>query len=224
MTPSLLVASNAKPNKEDAYIDWYRTRHLPDMLKLHGVEGGELCRALPDNPSRKWGVVTLYSLSDPLTDVLERLFATAGSAAMPMTDTVDNDSVLMLQLEPYGERRIASQTATSDTRAYYIVFSNAVSGQESAFHDWYDNQHLGDVLAVPGMVAAQRFRLSPATARQPSPWEWLAIYELTAGREAESIGELRRRAGTDRMPMSAALDLETLHSQLFRTEATLTRS
>ena len=39
----------------------------------------------------------------------------------------------------------------------FVVLTNAVEGKDDAFDEWYTNTHLGDVLAVPGFVSAQRF-------------------------------------------------------------------
>lgn len=35
-----------------------------------------------------------------------------------------------------------------------LVFSNALEGQDEAFNEWYDTQHLPDVVDCPGVVAA----------------------------------------------------------------------
>jgi hypothetical protein len=43
-------------------------------------------------------------------------------------------------------------------RHIMVVMTNAVDGQEEAFNDWYDNQHLRDVLAIPGIKGATRYQ------------------------------------------------------------------
>lgn len=49
----------------------------------------------------------------------------------------------------------------------FDVHSNPVPGREDEYNDWYTNQHLSDVLASPGFVAAQRFEVAapPASGR-----------------------------------------------------------
>ena len=42
-------------------------------------------------------------------------------------------------------------------RYTFVVYTNPVSGQDDAYHKWYDNQHLRDVTRIPGYIAAQRF-------------------------------------------------------------------
>jgi len=38
-----------------------------------------------------------------------------------------------------------------------VVFSNPVEGKEDEFNEWYDNVHVPELLAVPGMVSATRY-------------------------------------------------------------------
>jgi hypothetical protein len=71
-----------------------------------------------------------------------------------------------------------------------LVYTNAAPGQDDAFNDWYDSTHLPQILALPMVVSAQRFRLSPTgvdaaaagaqdDASLPLPHAYLAVYEVT---------------------------------------------
>lgn len=99
---------------------------------------------------------------------------------------------------------------------YFVVLTNPVEGKEDEYNDWYDNIHLPDVLKVPGVRSAQRFRLgdvqrSPA----PHPWLYLAIYEVEDDMVQTVVDEIAKRAGTPVMPLSDALDGDRL-SWFFR--------
>lgn len=49
---------------------------------------------------------------------------------------------------------------------------------EEEFNAWYD-EHVYEILAVPGYVSAQRFRIQPADADQGGPvFGYLSLYEL----------------------------------------------
>lgn len=62
-----------------------------------------------------------------------------------------------------------------------VVLSNAVEGADAKFNDWYTNTHIGDVLKVPGFVAAQRFKLSGTQLGDgETPYSYLALYEVEA--------------------------------------------
>ena len=46
------------------------------------------------------------------------------------------------------------------TKHTLVVLTNANEGADDAFNDWYTNTHIGDILALEGFTAAQRFKLS----------------------------------------------------------------
>ena len=91
------------------------------------------------------------------------------------------------------------------TRYNLVVLSNPVAGQEDEYNRWYSEQHLQDVLAIPGVIAAQRFRIADESAG--AAHRYLALYELETDQLAQVLGELGKRAGTPAMPISAALDV-----------------
>jgi hypothetical protein len=59
-----------------------------------------------------------------------------------------------------------------------LVGTNPVTGRAQEFNEWYDSQHLPDLLRVPGIVSAQRYRLAELREAQSSEYEYLAIYEI----------------------------------------------
>ena len=87
-----------------------------------------------------------------------------------------------------------------------IALTNAVPGQDDAFNDWYSNVHLADVLKLPGVVAAQRYRMS-ATQHRPGPFEheYMAVYEIEIDDIRTTLDELKAVSGTEKMPLSPAL-------------------
>jgi hypothetical protein len=98
-------------------------------------------------------------------------------------------------------------------RYVYAVFSNAVAGKEDEYNRWYTEQHLDDVLRVPGFIAAQRFRLALEDAAAPA--QHLAIYEMETDDPRKTLAELEARAGTPAMPISPALDVAVVKALLY---------
>ena len=45
----------------------------------------------------------------------------------------------------------------------FVVLTNPIEGADEAFNEWYDAQHVPEVLDVPGVVAAQRYNISELT-------------------------------------------------------------
>ena len=86
-----------------------------------------------------------------------------------------------------------------------IVFTEPTDGQEAEYNEWYNTVHLSDVLAVPGMVAAQRFKLA-AQVVGDMPTRYVSIYEIDAEDPQVVIDDIYRLAGTEAMVLSPALD------------------
>jgi hypothetical protein len=92
----------------------------------------------------------------------------------------------------------------------YVVYTRPVAGQEDEFNDWYDNQHLQDLLKIPGVVRAQRFSTEIDGQRQ-----YLALYDLDTDDVEACLEDIRSRSGTDRMVMSPALDMDSISDVAF---------
>ncbi len=60
-----------------------------------------------------------------------------------------------------------------------VVLAKAVPGQVDALAKWYDEQHMKDLLAVPGLVTAERHKIVPLKRPEGTPeWDFMLIYEL----------------------------------------------
>ncbi|MGY2033365.1 hypothetical protein [Nocardia gipuzkoensis] len=102
--------------------------------------------------------------------------------------------------------------------AKMLVFSNAVAGQDEEFNEWYDNKHLAEVVAVPGVSSGQRFELVPAlpggNAAAPAH-RYLAVYELSDDPD-KVVQAFVARAGSGEIELSKALDVSTLAVSVWR--------
>jgi hypothetical protein len=93
------------------------------------------------------------------------------------------------------------------TKSYYVVLTNAVGDRHLEFNEWYNNQHIPDLLRTPGVLGAQRYRLCETQRdKPPYPYQYLAIYECDADRLEEIVADISRRVGTPDMPLSEAYD------------------
>jgi hypothetical protein len=87
-----------------------------------------------------------------------------------------------------------------------VALSNAAEGREEEFNKWYTEIHIPDVLKVPGVVAAQRFRLSPVQRFEPPfAYGYFALYEVETDNLEETIATIRKRSRTELMPISSAM-------------------
>ena len=102
------------------------------------------------------------------------------------------------------------------SRHVFVVLTNASTGRDDEFNEWYNNQHIPDVLKIPGFVAAQRFSIAGAQMDgAASPWRYLALYELDTDDLAGALKELAARVGTPAMVMSDSLDMKGIGAYVF---------
>lgn len=92
-----------------------------------------------------------------------------------------------------------------------LVLTTPVPGRDEEFNDWYTNQHVPDVLKIPGFVGAKRYKI---THDSNLPGKYVAIYEIEADDPQTVIAELRKRSNTPAMIMSDAFDSSTASMSL----------
>lgn len=89
-------------------------------------------------------------------------------------------------------------------RASFIVLTNAVEGKDAEFNRWYDEVHLREVTAVPGVLSARRAPAIPVPGKEPSA-SYLAIYEVEHDDPASVISEIYRRWGAGEMELTDSM-------------------
>lgn len=77
--------------------------------------------------------------------------------------------------------------------------------REDEFNDWYSNTHLPEIRAVPGFVAARRYKVHDASGESHS---YLAIYEIDADDLTDPVEELRTRSAAGRTHTTDALQTD----------------
>jgi hypothetical protein len=91
----------------------------------------------------------------------------------------------------------------SDKTTTLIVFTSPAEGREDDFNDWYDNIHLEEFVALPGVVSGQRFSLAPHSPKAKT--SYAAIYELSAD-PAQVLQAMDAAIKDGSMRMSDAVD------------------
>ena len=84
-----------------------------------------------------------------------------------------------------------------------IVYSSPTAGREAEYNSWYNEQHIPDVLRIPGFTGAERYKLPPTEAE---PIRYVALYKMNTTDPDTAVAELTKRAGTPEMIISDALD------------------
>ena len=93
-------------------------------------------------------------------------------------------------------------------RFTYTILSRAIPGREEEFKAWYRDQHIKDVLAMPGVVRGQLVELGFQRVYDlDAPrYTLLTIYELEGENPEPIINALRDASGSEHMPATDALD------------------
>lgn len=87
-----------------------------------------------------------------------------------------------------------------------LILTEPTEGQEDEYNDFYENQHIDDVLRTSMLETGQRFKLV-AQAGEECPLSYLALYEVEAESGAEVLANLN--ASRPEREMSNALNLRT---------------
>lgn len=95
-------------------------------------------------------------------------------------------------------------------RYQYVILSRSADGEQEKFEKWYDEVHLNDVLKVPGVVSARRFRVMSQVVQDLAAPTWcsLAIYEMETDDPEKVKRTIYKLSGSDVMPLSDALSME----------------
>ena len=180
----LIAAFDFSKAQADEFHDWYDLEHIPERER---VPGFRVCARWigTENPKR---AVATYDLDSP--DVL----------ASPAYRAIahENLSVWSKRMSAICERLVrfegeritpGDQDPPHGAGGLLLNAMNVVPEHEAEFNDWYDSEHIPALSAVPGVLAARRYR-----ARQGSP-RYVALYYLTAP-EVQAGAEWKRAASS----------------------------
>ena len=93
------------------------------------------------------------------------------------------------------------------------LHTRALVGQEEAYHRWYDEIHIAEMLGLDGFLTGERFAPVPLAPDAPTPETYLAIYEV----ETDDVGALLAQLNSAKMEISPALDTNSVRMELYRT-------
>ncbi|CAO5244770.1 DUF4286 family protein [Frankia sp. AgKG'84/4] len=94
-----------------------------------------------------------------------------------------------------------------------LVQSSPVSPErEDEYNAWYDDEHIPDILKVPGFVGARRYRARDAGPINVGPAvpTYVAVYELESENLAETIRTFLEASAAGGIRNSDALALDPL--------------
>lgn len=85
-----------------------------------------------------------------------------------------------------------------------IVYTSPVDGKEDDYNAWYDDVHLGEFSALPGVLNGRRFKVAGVDKPQ-----YAAIYELSAPPDAV-MAAMNEGVKNGTVRMSDTLDMTSV--------------
>jgi hypothetical protein len=127
---------------------------------------------------------------------------TAMKAAAGFVSDAPADAVIAVYSK-WGPRVLASQVpgtspapevaGKSPLHYRLIVLSNPSPDSERQYNDWYDHQHVPDVLRVPGFKAGQRLKLIGHSPSNPELPRYAVNFEFDSADLQATIAEVKQR-------------------------------
>ena len=91
-----------------------------------------------------------------------------------------------------------------------MTMVNAKAGREAEMNAWYEGQHVPDLLTVPGVTGAQRFRIRNALVPGEPLFRYVNMFEIDAEDPMAVMAEVRRRSESGEFPLSDAMELVSM--------------
>jgi len=186
----LLVAFDYTKAHEDEFHDWYDTEHIPERERVPGFGTCERWISVA-NPKHAVASYELDSLAVLQSDAYKAI-------------AYENLSVWSKRVGQMAQRLIrfdGTQSNPGDAVApagcggLLVNAMNVDPEHEAEFNDWYDNEHLPALQAVPGTICARRYKDLSGSHR------YLALYHLESP-EVTFSDAWKKGAGT---PWSAKM-------------------
>lgn len=163
----LFMAFDYSTAHADEFHDWYDQEHIPERLRVPGFLNAQ--RWIDGSVH-----VALYDLAGPGVFQTPAYKAVSGDNQSPWTKRVTAMCGRIMRLE--GEQVTPGDRLAPEGAGGLLVASMTPDpAVEAEFNDWYDSEHLPGLAAVPGVLAARRYRATDAASER----RYLALYHLT---------------------------------------------
>jgi len=208
-----LVFANPIPGRESEFNDWYTNTHMGDLVQLPGWVGGQRFRIVttvqprPSVAGYGHGYLMIWDLEETeVNAALSRMTAAISGgksrrgAAFNYTPGAGSSGTYEAMgpriTRPDGKGPMMPDAADNKTprpnRYILMEFSSPLTGKEADF-DKAANQRVQSVLALPGWMAVQRFRMADASARPTDKPKYLNIWEAE-GASAQAVNQMLMEA------------------------------
>jgi len=158
----------------DEFNDWYDTEHVPERARTPGFVNCERWIGA-DDPKisiATYDLETLGALQSPAYKAI------SGANLSPWSRRVTAKCQRLCRFE--AEQTLPGNLAAPKSGANAMLFfaMNPTPEAEADFNAWYDQEHVPALAAVPGCLAARRFRI--VSGASDGNHRYLALYHLAS--------------------------------------------
>jgi len=185
MTKGILIAAfDFSKAQADEFHDWYDLEHIPERER---VPGFRVCARWIGTGNPKQAVAT-YDLDslDVLASPAYRAIAHENLSVWSKRMTAICDRLIRFEGEQITP---GNQDSPRGAGGLLLNAMNVVPEHEAEFNDWYDSEHIPALSAVPGVLAARRYRAHSGSPR------YVALYHLTTP-ELQASAEWKQAANS----------------------------
>jgi hypothetical protein len=209
-----LVFANPIPGKEAEFNDFYSNSHMGDLVQLPGWTGAQRFRIVtsvqppPSTAGYGHGYLIVWELesteANGVLSMMSAAIAGGKSRRIPgfnynpgagARGTYETMGPRITRPDGKGPMMPApSDNSTPRPNRYMLLeFTDSLPGREPDF-DKFANQRIQSVLALPGWIAAQRFRTTATPGRAPSDKpKYLTLWQVE-GASAQAINSTLTQA------------------------------
>ena len=187
---TLIAAMKIARVPADEFHDWYDTEHLPERER---VPGFLVCQRWMGTDDPTVSVAT-YDLADLAVLSGPAYRAIGGENLSPWSKRVTARVERLMRFE--GDQILpGDELPPANAGGLLVNAMNVTPGFETEFNEWYDKEHIPALSAVPGVLAARRFRGTSGNRK------YVALYHLAAPEVQESAEwkQARESKWTDRL-------------------------
>ncbi len=199
-----MVRIDAPAGRETDWNTWLNTRHIPDRLALPGFLFAHRFAAVDGEPK----YLNLYVMTS--ADVMNSEHYTKlreKEAARPPDSFEAITSKLPVQRGVY-EPIYPEGADYQLSRAKFLLTAglDVPAEVEAEFNDWYNTEHIPDLMRVPGFRTVQRLvatktPISAKSGRPPSGPKYIAFYDIESEKvlESQAFSKARESPWSDRI-------------------------
>jgi hypothetical protein len=180
----LMVAFDFSKAQADEFHDWYDLEHMPERERVPGFQtcARWISTTNPTDAVATYDLVNIDVLASPAYKAI------AHENLSPWSKRIAKICDRLMRFE--GEQiPPTDQGSPAAAGGLLINAMSVVPEHEAEFNEWYDNEHIPALAAVPGTLAARRFRSHAGSPR------YVAVYHL-ASPDVQATPEWKQAANT----------------------------